>query len=88
MEFIIGQKFEEVYPPEAAVWCNENSAVMTQVDGGFEIQVAPEPAPTPAEVSPVIITSDNITIADADFLMAASTAGEKTAAWLIAKLEL
>ena len=42
------------------------------------------PAPTP----PVIITSDNITIADADFLLAASTAGEKTAAWLIAKLEL
>ena len=42
------------------------------------------PAPTP----PVVITSDNITIADADFLLAASTAGDKTAEWLIAKLEL
>ena len=46
------------------------------------------PAPQPADAPPVIITSDNITIADADFLLAASTAGDKTAEWLIAKLEL
>ena len=84
--YAIGQKFEGTYPPDAAVWCNENGAMIVQVDGGFEIQKAPDPAPTDAP--PVIITSDNITIADADFLLAASTAGDKTAEWLIAKLEL
>ncbi|UAJ16916.1 putative tail assembly chaperone protein [Desulfovibrio phage ProddE] len=46
------------------------------------------PAPQPVDAPPVIITSDNITIADADFLLAASKAGEKTAEWLIAKLDL
>ena len=44
--------------------------------------IPPEPGP------PVIITSDAITIADAEVLMAAATAGDKTAEWLIAKLEL
>ena len=42
------------------------------------------PAPTP----PVVISSDTITIPDAELLMAAATAGDKTAEWLIAKLEL
>ena len=46
------------------------------------------PAPQPADAPPVVITSDNITIVDAELLMAASTAGDKTAEWLIAKLEL
>ena len=40
------------------------------------------------DAPPVVITSDTITIADAELLMAAATAGEKTAEWLIAKLEL
>ena len=84
--YVIGQKFDKSYPPEAAVWCNENGAVIVCVDGGFEIQAAPEPVP--ADAPPVVITSENITIADADFLLAASTAGDKTAEWLIAKLEL
>lgn len=47
-----------------------------------------EPAPTPVETLPVTISSDTITIPDAELLMAAATAGEKTAAWLIAKFEL
>ena len=42
------------------------------------------PAPTP----PITISCDTITIPDAELLVAASTAGDKTAAWLIAKLEL
>ena len=37
---------------------------------------------------PVIITSDNITMLDADTLCQAMGAGEKTAEWLIAKLGL
>ena len=40
------------------------------------------------DVPPVIITSENITVLDADALCQAMAAGEKTAEWLIAKLEL
>ena len=47
-----------------------------------------EPAPTPVETLPVTISSDTITIPDAELLVAAATAGDKTAEWLIAKLEL
>lgn len=84
--YAIGQKFEGTYPPEAAQWCNENGAVMVLGDTGFEIQAVP--TPTPTEAPPIIITSDNITVLDADALCHAMSAGEKTAAWLIAKLEL
>lgn len=42
------------------------------------------PVPGP----PVIITSDNITMFDADALCQAMGAGEKTAVWLVAKLGL
>lgn len=38
--YAIGQKFEGTYPPEAAVWCNDNGAMIVLVDGGFEIQAA------------------------------------------------
>ena len=47
-----------------------------------------EPESVPAPTPPVTITSDNITMLDADALCQAMGAGEKTAAWLIAKLEL
>lgn len=84
--YAIGQKFEGTYPPEAAVWCNENVAMIVLVDGGFEIQAAPEPVP--ADAPPVVITSDNITVLDADVLCQAMSAGEKTAEWLVTKLDL
>lgn len=41
--FAIGQKFSEAYPPEAAIWCNENGAMIVSVGGGFEIQKASVP---------------------------------------------
>ena len=41
--YAIGQKFEGVYPPEAAQWCNANNAVMVPIEGGFEIQAVPAP---------------------------------------------
>lgn len=40
------------------------------------------------EAPPVIISSENITYDDADALCQAMGAGEKTAIWLVAKLEL
>ena len=46
------------------------------------------PAPQPVDTPTVAIASDDITIADAEWLVAAATAGDKTAEWLIAKLEL
>ena len=47
--YAIGQKFEGTYPPEAAQWCNENGAMIVQIDGGFEIQ----PAPTKSQVDKI-----------------------------------
>jgi len=31
-EYYIGQKFSEMYPPEAAEWCNENNAYIKELD--------------------------------------------------------
>ena len=28
----IGQIFEGIYPPEAAIWCNENNAFITELE--------------------------------------------------------
>lgn len=37
-EFYIGEVFEGVYPPEAAVWCNENNAtIVINQDNKYEI---------------------------------------------------
>ena len=45
----IGQTFEDIYPPEAAVWCNGNGALIVELepqDGKrvFEIQEIPAPS--------------------------------------------
>lgn len=32
MEFYIGQIFEDIYPPEAADWCNSNNAMIVEID--------------------------------------------------------
>ena len=32
MTFEIGQIFEKEYPPEGAVWCNENNAFIEELD--------------------------------------------------------
>lgn len=32
MEFYIGQIFEEMYPQEAAEWCNNNNAMIVEID--------------------------------------------------------
>ena len=50
-EFYIGQTFENTYPPEAAIWCNENNAFIDIVEGVYTIVEIPEPpAPTKEEV--------------------------------------
>ena len=49
MEFEINQKFIGEYPPEAAMWCNENNAFIEELDPTeegervFVIKAIPEP---------------------------------------------
>ena len=43
MKFTIGQKFDVPYPPETAIWCNENNAHIKQIDDGYIIVENPEP---------------------------------------------
>lgn len=50
-EFYIGQIFETEYPPEAAIWCNENNAMMEAIEGsGFKIVEVPVHIPTTEEI--------------------------------------
>lgn len=50
-EFYIGQIFEGVYPPAAAIWCNANNAFIDVIgERRYEIkEVPPAPAPTKEE---------------------------------------
>jgi hypothetical protein len=44
MEFKIGDKFTGTYPPEAAIWCNANNAMIVKLDSEeYEIVAIPEP---------------------------------------------
>lgn len=43
MEFNIGQSFEGKYPPEAAIWCNENGAYIKADGNSYTIVAIPEP---------------------------------------------
>lgn len=45
MEFQIGQIFEGEYPPEAAVWCNENKAYIEKRGEGYIILQNEPPSP-------------------------------------------
>lgn len=42
-EYRIGQIFEDTYPPEAAVWCNENNAYIKADGSSYTIVAIPEP---------------------------------------------
>lgn len=47
--FEIGQIFEEIYPPEAAQWCNENGNYITEIETINEVrrfQILPIPEPS------------------------------------------
>ena len=48
MTFEIGQIFEEKYPPEVAIWCNNNNAYIEEIEQQnghrrFEVKAIPEP---------------------------------------------
>lgn len=46
MEFYIGQIFEGKYPPEAAIWCNQNNAHIEVREDGLR-EIVANTAPTP-----------------------------------------
>ena len=53
-EYYIGQIFEEVYPPDAADWCNDNNCFIDEIEPlnkkrRFEIFAIPEPTPEEQE---------------------------------------
>ena len=55
MEYYIGQIFDGIYPPEAAIWCNSHKAYIEKIaDNKYEIKEVP--APTPEEEKQVRIT--------------------------------
>ena len=57
MTFEIGQIFEGKYPPEVALWCNENNAYINEIDtldGVHRFQIVAIPAPTPEEIAATI----------------------------------
>jgi hypothetical protein len=54
MTFELNQIFEGEYPPEAAVWCNENDAYITELeqqDGVRRFQIVGIPEPTEEELA-------------------------------------
>ena len=48
--FYIGQKFKGLYPPECAIWCDENNAKISLVDGVWTIVAIPPHVPTEKEI--------------------------------------
>lgn len=54
MTFEIGQTFEEKYPPECAVWCNENNAYIEEIEkqnGVRRFRIVGIPDPTAEELA-------------------------------------
>lgn len=56
MEYYVGQIFEEMYPSEAAEWCNNNNLMIQEIDPvgdvrRFQIQEIPAYVPTHEEQS-------------------------------------
>lgn len=53
-DFFIGQLFEETYPPEAAMWCNQRGDCYIEeidaLDGKRRFQIIAIPEPTPEEI--------------------------------------
>lgn len=68
MEYYIGQIFEEMYPPEAAEWCNNGNGYIEEIEPlkgvrRFEIKAVPEL--TPEERRELI---NNLTMTPLDFI--------------------
>lgn len=71
--FQIGQVFEESYPPEAAVWCNESGKAYIdelESDGDMRrFQIKTVPAPTKEELAQSVRSQRDALIAETDYLI-------------------
>ena len=71
--FQIGQVFEESYPPEAAVWCNESGkAYIEELESGGDMrrfQIKAVPAPTKEELAQSVRSQRDALIAETDYLI-------------------
>lgn len=71
MNYKIGQIFEGIYPPEAAVWCNANNAHIEVLDGKYTIvENAPAPEPTVAEQVQALESETGLTRAVRELVLA------------------
>lgn len=58
LDFSINQTFNEIYPPEAADWCNSNRAYITELDqqdGVRRFQIVGIPEPTKEELAAAVL---------------------------------
>ena len=56
LNFEIGQIFEDIYPPEAAIWCNEQgscSIIKVVIDGRAVYQIVSQPEPSLEELKSI-----------------------------------
>lgn len=70
-KYYIGQTFDGVYPPAAAVWCNLNNAHIELVGDNFTIvENAPAPEPTTEEKVQALETETGLTRAVRELVLA------------------
>lgn len=68
MDFYINQKFTDIYPPEAAVWCNtRGDCSIQQVNGVYQIIQNPEP--DDSMVAEAIRNKRNALIGETDYYL-------------------
>lgn len=72
-DFYIGQIFEGVYPPEAAVWCNSHGdRYITELEKEGDkrrFQIVAVPEPTTEEIAAQVRAKRDALLAETDFLM-------------------
>lgn len=73
MDFYIGQIFEGMYPPEAAVWCNAvDEAYIKEIEPKGNVrrfQIVKPPEPTAEEIATKVRRERNRRIAETDWYM-------------------
>ena len=74
-DFEVGQIFEDSYPPEAAVWCNESGKYFIgeiEKEGDKRrFQIKETPAPTTEELAELARGQRDALLAKTDYLLAA-----------------
>lgn len=73
-EFFIGQIFEGVYPPEAAIHCNSQGdryikEIEKTAEGKRQFQIVEVPEPTTEEIAAQVRAKRDALLAETDFLM-------------------